>query len=126
MCLEAVRVSRSIKIFMVMNHHIEHLRINSFDGLKRIESELRMFLHDSDLVVIKQAGLFQNSNRDSGFSDIMEQTREGQFLLVLAEKSKMSAERDRHSSDQQAMLIGLAMMLANDINPVKESSRFNV
>src|SRR4030088_2583662 len=85
-----------------------------------------MLSHDGELIAIEGPGLFQDSNWNSGLADIVKKARERQPLLVQAGKSKLSAECHGQCGDQQAMLVGLAVMLANAINPAHKPLRLDV
>src|SRR5450432_4821496 len=119
-------ISRSVEVFMVMNHHVEHVRIKALHSLQRLKSQERMLPHDRDLFPLERAGLFQESNRDPGLAYIVKQTCERQFPLVRARKPEMLAECHGNAGDQKAMLVRQAVMSAHDIDPAYEPLSLNM
>lgn len=115
-----VGISRSVKIFVVMDHHVEHVRIESRNALQGLKSEQGMLPHCDYFLPLERAGLFQKGNRNSGFPDIVKQARERQPPLVGARKAELPAERHGNASYQQAMLIGQAVVMAHNVDPARK------
>jgi hypothetical protein len=82
--------------------------------------------HDDDLFALEWAGLFQESNRNSRLPDIVQQSRERQFPLVLARKAEVPAECHGYAGHEQTMLVGQAMMMTHDIDPAREPVRLDM
>ena len=66
---DAVRISGSVAILVVVDDHIEHLGRQPCHRFQRVKPELRMLPHEGKLFGIELAGLFQDAQRDSRFAD---------------------------------------------------------
>ena len=118
--LEAVRIPGPVEIFVVMQDHVEHFGMQAGGVAQRFVSEFRMGAHDCDFLLAQRRWLFQNLDRDARLAEVMQQAGRGQALLVGRREAETPAERHRDRCDDQAMLERLAVVLANDLEPVRQ------
>ena len=84
------------------------------------------FSHHGHLGIVEPARLFQNGERDAGLADVVQHSRKRQPLTIGAGRAELLAECHGQSGDQKAMLIGLAVMRANRIDPCRKALRFDL
>ena len=102
---------------MVVNHDIKHVPAKPRRAFERLKPEFRVLAQYSHLVVIKPRRLFQDCNRHPGLADVVDHAGKRQAVPVRLRKAEMLAECHGHTGHKQAMLIGLAVMLADRVDP---------
>ena len=75
-----------------------------------------MLPHGGKFVGIERTRLFQDVYWNSGFANIVKQPSSGQLLLVRVGKAKKATERYGYAGNDQAALVGLAVMPANGVD----------
>src|SRR5436190_1361968 len=69
---KAVRISGPVKIFVVMQDHVEHLGVQSSLRTKRLVTELGMSLHDGSFLLGELGRLFQNVDWNLGLAEVVQ------------------------------------------------------
>ena len=70
-----------------------------------------------ELGVVQRSALFKDGHRDPGLSDVVEDAGERQPFHVGMGKPEMPAEADCQAGYEKGVLIGLAMVLADGLDP---------
>ena len=86
-------------------------------GTQRIDSVLRMVSHDSQLIGIERAWLFEDGQRNACLADIVKHSGKREPLTICMRHADVLPERHGQSGHDQAMLIGLAMVHADRLDP---------
>ena len=124
--MKAVRITGAIEIFVMMNHHIEHLARQRRYGSQSVKAELRMLFHYGHLAIVETAGLFENGERNSRLTDVVKHTGERQALPISTGHAYLLTEGHCQSGDKQTMLIGHAVVRPNRIDPRRKALRLDM
>jgi hypothetical protein len=127
--IEAVRISRSIQIFVMVNDHVEHLGRQPRHFLQRFVSHQRMLAHHRQFIGIERTGLFQDGQWNASLADVMQQSGGRDLLLVDTGEVQMLGECDRHPGDGlhhvvDALVIDddFQLELRDEIHPVLDAA----
>jgi len=123
---QTVRVSRTIDIFVMVDHHIDHLRINARSARQRLGAVLRVMFNYLTFLLGQRTRLLEYSQRDPGFADIVQHSRSSEAKPIGSRQTESLTERRCHARYKQTMLVCLAMVCADGLDPTAQALIFNI
>ena len=116
--VQAVGISGAVEEFVMVQHHVEHLR----PGNRLAPPARRSRGADAcgsrcHFLARQRARLVEDRDRDERLADIVQQRGAGQTALVVLAHAEMLGERHRKAGDEQAVAIAVGVMAADRRQP---------
>jgi len=114
---EPVWIAAAVERLVVVQHGVEHLRINPALPKQIIVPARRVKLDRRELVLAELAGLVEDMQRHLGLADVVEQRRRCQLQRGLLAALMVIGKARRRRGHQQAMLEGALVVVAHAREP---------